>query len=198
MLTQIEAAKKGEITPQIRITAEAEGLPTEQICRGIADGTVVIPANPLHLNLVPCGIGKGLRTKINANIGTSTVECNPANEILKMKTALAYGADAIMDLSTAGDLTALRRQIIATSTAPIGTVPIYEVALRSITRYGSIVEMKAEDIFTVIEEQARDGVDFMTVHCGITINSIERLKKQRRVTDIVSRGGSFLSRMDFT
>jgi phosphomethylpyrimidine synthase len=162
------------------------------VMRGLAAGEIVIPANINHANLIPCGIGKGLRTKVNANIGTSSDFCDLSMELKKCQTAIEFGTDTVMDLSTGGDISAIRKAILNASTVPVGTVPIYQAAIEAIENNGAIVNMTVDDIFSVIEEHAKDGVDFMTVHCGVTQESLARLKKQGRVTDVVSRGGAFL------
>ncbi len=192
-MTQMQAAREGIITPAMRRVAEREGLPAETIRAGVAAGTIVIPANPAHGGLDPTGIGKGLRTKINANIGTSSHYPDPQAELAKLRVALEAGADTVMDLSTGGDLDLSRRLIVRASPAPVGTVPIYQAAVEALARHGSIVAMTADEMFEVIERQAADGVDFMTVHCGVTLSTIERLRHSGRITDIVSRGGSFLT-----
>lgn len=191
-MTQLLAARKGEITEEMAKIAAKEGVDPEFIRKGIASGTIVIPANKNHPRLDPQGIGKGLRTKVNANIGTSTLFPNTEPELLKLRAALAAGADAVMDLSTGGDLDALRRQTLAESRVPVGTVPIYQAALEALKRHESIVALTEDDLFNVIERQAADGVDFITVHCGVTLESVDRLRRQGRVADIVSRGGCFI------
>ena len=191
-MTQMESARKGIITPQMKVVAEAEDLDAEFIREGVARGTIVIPANINHEKLIPCGIGQGLKTKVNANIGTSSDFGDINTELEKLRVAIDAGADTVMDLSTGGDISAIRRTIIAASTAGIGTVPIYQVGIGAIERRGAIVKMTADDIFAVIEEHGRDGVDFVTVHCGVTQVAIDRLKNQGRVADVVSRGGAFL------
>jgi phosphomethylpyrimidine synthase len=138
-------------------------------------------------------VGKGLRTKINANIGTSTDDSDVSAEIQKARIAVKYGADAIMDLSTGGDLTAIRKRIMEEVPAAIGTVPIYEAAIQAIQNRGNLTRMTDDDLFRVLERQAEEGVDFFTIHCGVTRQSIERLRKQGRLMNIVSRGGSFLT-----
>ncbi|MCL4425001.1 MAG: phosphomethylpyrimidine synthase ThiC [Firmicutes bacterium] len=194
-MTQILEARKGNTTRQMRRVAEKEGVSVEQIAEGLVKGTVVIPANRYHANLDPVAIGTGLRTKVNANIGTSTYFPDIERELDKLRLAVEAGADAVMDLSTGSglDIDRSRRRIMAAATVAVGTVPIYQVTIEAIEKRGSIVEMTPEDMFEVIERQAKDGVDFMTVHSGITLESIARLQKQGRVTDIVSRGGSFLT-----
>ncbi|MCD6359105.1 MAG: phosphomethylpyrimidine synthase ThiC, partial [Dehalococcoidia bacterium] len=191
-MTQLEMAKKGVVTTQMKAVAYDEGVDTGFVMRGIADGTIVIPANIGHIKLKPCGIGKGLRTKVNVNLGTSQ-DCNDIElELEKVRVAEKYGADAVMDLSTGGDINEIRRKVISTTSLTIGTVPIYQAGIGAIAKRGSIVDMTAGDMFAAIEEQAKDGVDFVTVHCGVTQAVIARLKKAGRLTGIVSRGGAFL------
>ncbi|MDP6043417.1 MAG: phosphomethylpyrimidine synthase ThiC [Dehalococcoidales bacterium] len=191
-MTQLDLARKGTISPQMKTVAQAEGLAAEFIREGVADGTVVIPANINHANLVSCGIGKGLSTKVNANIGTSPDFGDINTELKKLQVAIDAGADTVMDLSTGGDIPATRRAIVGSSSAAIGTVPIYQAGIEAIERYNAIVKMTADDLFAVIEDNARDGVDFITVHCGVTQSAFGRLKQQGRVADVVSRGGAFL------
>ncbi|MGA8849929.1 MAG: phosphomethylpyrimidine synthase ThiC [Dehalococcoidia bacterium] len=191
-MTQLELARKSTVSPQIKHVAEKEGVETDFIIQGLAAGEIVIPANVNHTNLMPCGIGKGLRTKVNANIGTSSDFCDLNVELRKLQAAIDFGVDTVMDLSTGGDISAIRRAIMRASTVPVGTVPIYQAGIEAIENRGAIVNMAVDEIFTVIEEHAKDGVDFMTVHCGVTQASLARLKKQGRMTDIVSRGGAFL------
>ena len=192
MKTQIELARQGIVSLEVKQVALQEHLSEDIVRQYVAEGKIAVPANPNHRNLKPCGVGKGLRIKVNANIGTSSDYGSVETELEKLHTAVKFGADAVMDLSTGGDITATRRAIIAASPVAIGTVPIYQVAIEAINKRGAIVNMTADDMFAVIEQQAREGVDFMTVHCGVTCESIERLKRQGRVTDIVSRGGAFL------
>jgi phosphomethylpyrimidine synthase len=191
-MTQLEAAKQGKITPQMLKVAESEGLEAEFIRQGIEHGNIVIPANINHTNLKPRGIGKGLSTKINANIGTSSDYGDINTELEKLKVVIESGADAVMDLSTSGDISGIRRSIIAACSLPVGTVPIYQAGIATVARESAMVKMKADDLFKVIEEHARDGVDFVTVHCGVTHAAIARLKQQKRIADVVSRGGAFL------
>ena len=191
-MTQLESARKGIVTPQMKTVAETEGLEAEFIREGVAQGTIVVPANINHTKLVPCGIGRGLSTKVNANIGTSSDFGDMDTELEKLRVAIDAGADTVMDLSTGGDISAIRQAIIAASPLGIGTVPIYQAGIEAIERHDAIVKMTADDLFAVIEEHARDGVDFATVHCGVTQVAIARLKQQGRVADVVSRGGAFL------
>jgi phosphomethylpyrimidine synthase len=192
-MTQLEMARKGKITPQMHKVADAEGVDVELIRERIAKGTLVIPANVNHRHLAPCGVGEGLSTKVNANIGTSSDYGSIKTELAKLEVAVKAGADAVMDLSTGGDIPAIRRAILAASDRCIGTVPLYQAGIGAIKKHGAIVKMTADDIFNAIEDNARDGVDFVTVHCGINREAIARLKQQGRVTDVVSRGGAFIT-----
>ena len=191
-MTQLELARKGTISTQMRLVARSEGIEAEFVRQGVAEGTIVIPANPNHKNLVPCGIGRGLKTKVNANIGTSSDFGNIDTELEKLHVAIKAGADTVMDLSTSGNISAIRQAIIASGPLPVGTVPIYQAGIEAITSYGAIVKMTVDELFRAIEEHARDGIDFMTVHCGVTQSAIVRLRQQGRVADVVSRGGAFL------
>lgn len=191
-MTQLELARQGIISSQMKLVAEYEGLDAEIIRQGVANGLIVIPVNARHSGVIPCGIGQGLRTKVNANIGTSSDYASIDTELEKLRVAINCGADTVMDLSTGGDIAVARRTIIGATSLAIGTVPIYQAAITAVEKYGAIVKMTADDLFAVIEEHARDGVDFMTVHCGVTRSAIARLKQQGRVTDVVSRGGAFL------
>ncbi len=191
-MTQLELARKGVISPQMVQVAEQEKVEAEFVRCGVAEGTIVIPANIRHAALVPCGIGQGLKTKVNANIGTSSDFGGIDTELEKLQVTIDAGADAVMDLSTGGDISAIRRAVIAASPLPVGTVPIYQAGIGAIDRYNAIVKMTVDDLFAAIEEHVRDGVDFITVHCGVTRSAIARLKQQGRVTDVVSRGEAFL------
>ncbi len=190
-MTQILEARKGNITPEMEAVARAEGVGLDHVIEGVANGTIVITRNARHASITPLGIGRGLRTKINANIGTSKDRMSIEDEIEKLKVAVAAGADAVMDLSTGGPIIEIRKEILRHSTVAIGTVPIYQAAVETVGQGRPIVQMDPEMLFRVIEEQAEEGVDFVTVHCGVTISSIERLKRQGRIMDVVSRGGAF-------
>ncbi len=196
--TRIEAARAGEITEEFRKVAEAEGVAVECLVKAIADGTVIITKNTERGDIEPLAVGKGLRTKINANIGSSQDIIDASEELEKLKVAIDAGADAVMDLSTGGDVNAIRRAILDKSTVPIGTVPIYQAAMEARDKGKSFVELTADDIFEVIEMQAAEGVDFITVHCGVTRNSVERIRREGRIMGIVSRGGALtVEWMDF-
>ena len=191
-MTLMEKAGKGIITSEMKRVAEREGVDVALVVRGLSEGIIVIPRNVNHNTLDPMGIGKRLRTKVNANMGTSPDQADIETERQKLRLAIEAGADTVMDLSTGGDIDAVRAAILAEITVPLGTVPIYQAAIEAQNRHGSIVDMTADDIFAIIEKQAQDGVDFMTVHCGVTREAVERLRRQGRLMDVVSRGGSFL------
>jgi len=193
LTTQMEMAKKGQITEEIQAVARDEEESPQKILKRVAEGTVIITRNAQRENVHPVGIGKGLRTKVNANLGTSQDICDLNSEVEKAKVAVKYGADTIMDLSTAGDLDEIRRTIIRAVTVPIGTVPIYQAAIEAAKKKGAIINMTEDDIFNTIEKHAKDGVDFMTVHCGVTKQIVKRLAKHPRLMGVVSRGGTFLA-----
>ncbi|MEW6409418.1 MAG: phosphomethylpyrimidine synthase ThiC [Nitrospirota bacterium] len=192
MTTQIQKAKEGVITPEMESVASAEGLSPEYIREGVARGEIVVVKNARRSGIAPLGIGRGLRTKINANIGTSRDYCNIDEEREKLRILASLGSDAVMDLSTGGPMKEIRRIIIENSPIVVGTVPIYQAAVEAAETKGSVVRMDVNDIFRVIEEHASDGIDFITVHCGLTKAGIQRLKNEGRLLDIVSRGGAFL------
>jgi phosphomethylpyrimidine synthase len=190
-MTRIELAKKGIITDEIKEVALSEGISPERLAADIAEGLTVIPRNINH-NIKSIGIGKGLRTKVNANIGTSKDKVSFDDEMEKLYILVKYGADTVMDLSTGGPIKDLRRLLLSKSPISVGTVPIYETAVIAAENYGRISKMTTDDLFRIIGNHAEEGVDFVTVHCGLTRKAIERLKNEGRVLDIVSRGGSFL------
>ncbi|MFP4082912.1 MAG: phosphomethylpyrimidine synthase ThiC [Candidatus Aminicenantes bacterium] len=190
-MTQIEEAKKGNATEALKKIAGEEDIPSEELIALVAQGKVVIPQNPRHSPVHPVGIGKKLRTKVNVNIGTSVDFPKEEDEIKKVEESLKYQTDTLMDLSTGGDIRKIRQKILDKARIPLGTVPVYEAAINAIDKRGNIVDMTEEDLFATIEAQAKEGVDFMTVHAGLTSKAIDRLKKQGRVADIVSRGGAF-------
>ncbi len=192
-MTQLEMARKNKISEEMEICAEYEGVDPEFIRKGVEDGNIVVIRNKKHKSISPLAIGKGLKTKVNANIGTSKDRTDVDQELNKVRVSIAAGADTIMDLSTGGDIKAIRKAIIKESSLVIGTVPIYQAAVKMLNSNKAIVEMTAEDMFGVIEENGEDGVDFVTVHCGITKKSIGCLEIGGRHLGIVSRGGSFLA-----
>jgi len=180
-------AKMGVITPQMEHVAQIEGMEPEFLREEIAKGRVILPANINHASLKPMGIGKCLKTKINANIGNSAVTSEIDNELKKLNFALKYGADTVMDLSTGGDLNKIREAIIKESPIPIGTVPIYQ----AITWVRKIEDLTGDNLIEVIELQAKQGVDYMTIHAGVLREHLPLVKN--RITGIVSRGGSILA-----
>ncbi|MDL1963482.1 MAG: phosphomethylpyrimidine synthase ThiC [Deltaproteobacteria bacterium] len=192
-MTQLEMARNNKISKEMEICAKSEGVEPEFIRKGVEDGNIVVIRNKKHKSILPLAIGKGLRTKVNANIGTSKDRIDLDVELEKVKICIAAGADAIMDLSTGGDIRAIRKIIIKESSLIIGTVPVYQAAVQMLNSKKAIIEMIAEDMFGVIEENGEDGVDFITVHCGITKKSIGCLEIGERHLGIVSRGGSFLA-----
>ncbi len=192
-MTQLEFAKKGKTTAEMIQVSRDEGLTIDFIRKGLAEGIIVIPKNKKHNIARPCGIGKGLRTKINANIGTSKDSSNIANELKKLEESVRLGADTIMDLSTGPRIEETRRQILARSKVPVGTVPIYEIVIKGLKKHGSIAGIMTDEMFAVIEQQAKEGVDFFTIHAGVTRKALSVLKENARLLDIVSRGGAFLA-----
>ena len=189
-MTQLEKARKGVLTEEMKQSAAREGVSPEAIRQGIVDGTIVICRNINHTAIEPLAIGLGLRTKVNANIGTSRDNQDLKLELEKLSVAIAAGADAVMDLSTGGNLADIRKAVMAKSSVAIGTVPIYQAAVKTLEEKKAISEMTPDDLFGVIEENGRDGVDFITVHCGVNRESVAAVEAQGRVLGIVSRGGS--------
>ncbi|MCX7862120.1 MAG: phosphomethylpyrimidine synthase ThiC [Bacteroidales bacterium] len=191
-MTQMQYAISGKITDEMLQVAKDEQVSPEWLCYEIAQGTIVLPKNKHH-SFKPKAIGKGLSVKINANIGTSPLRCNLNEELEKMNIAIKYGADAIMDLSTGGNLRHILKTIVSNSSVMVGTVPIYSVATKVLNEDLSGIEnLDFEDVFTEIEEQAKIGVDFMTLHCGITKRSLTFLDNDKRIMGVVSRGGSII------
>ena len=187
--TQMEAARKGIITKEMKIVAEKENIEISQLVELLACGKVVIPANKNHICLDPYGIGNALKTKINVNLGTSKDCLNLDVEMEKVNAAVLMGAEAIMDLSTFGDTRAFRTKLTSTCPAVIGTVPIYD----AVVYYNKpLNEITAKEWLDVVRMHAIDGVDFMTIHCGLNRNTVERFKNNKRLTNIVSRGGSLI------
>ena len=196
MATQMQLAREGKVTDAMRHVAEEEHVAVETVRERVAKGTIAICANVNHLaqgNFQPRGVGEGLRTKVNANIGTSSTFPEIAPELEKLDEAVKCGADAVMDLSTGDGIDESRRRIIEHSPIMVGTVPLYQATVRSIREHGAVVEMTDDDILETIEAHAKDGADFMTLHCGVTRAAIEAMRAQGRVMDIVSRGGSFIA-----
>ncbi len=193
MATQMQLARQGIITDAMRTVAQQEGVSEEFIRASVAEGTIAICANVKHKNLIPRGVGQGLKVKVNANIGTSSSFPDIEPELVKLRAAVDAGADAVMDLSTGNNISASRRAIIENSTVMVGTVPMYQATVETIKKRGAVVEMTKEDLFDVIRMQAADGADFMTLHCGITKSVLKALTEEGRIMDVVSRGGSFIT-----
>lgn len=187
--TQMEAAKKGIITKEMEVVAEKENIEIEKLRELVACGKVAIPANINHKSLSPEGIGEGLKTKINVNLGVSGDCADYVNEFEKVKMSIEFGAEAIMDLSNYGKTNTFRKQLIDYSPAMIGTVPMYD-AIGYLEK--DLLEIKAEDFLRVVEAHAVEGVDFMTIHAGLNKRSVESFKRSKRLTNIVSRGGSLI------
>ena len=187
--TQLQAARKGYLTAQMRQVLAQEHLHQDDLLERVAQGHIVIPANHQHKQLQARGIGKGLSTKINVNLGVSEDCCNVELELAKVRRSVELSADAIMDLSTFGDTGRFRRLLIETCPVMVGTVPVYD----AVARYGKdVASISVDDFFDVVRLHAEDGVDFMTIHAGLTRTALERLHNTPRLTHIVSRGGSIL------
>ena len=191
-MTQRMKALKRIVTKEMKAVAREEGVSPEWLRKKIASGQTVIPANRNHRGLKPIGIGEGLRIKVNTNIGTSSDHVDLDEELQKLEVSIQAGTDTVMDLSTGGDIDGIRKEIIRHSPIPVGTVPIYEAAIEAAKKRKALAKMRAGDLFEVIERQAEEGVDFITVHCGVTQNAVERLRQAHRLLGVVSRGGSFL------
>ena len=187
--TQMEAAKKGIITPQMEIVAEKEKMAPDELMSLVAKGQAAIPANINHTSLSPEGIGTGLKTKINVNLGISGDCKDYSIEMEKVDMAIEYGAEAIMDLSNYGKTNTFRKRLIEKSPAMIGTVPMYD-AIGYLEK--DLLEITAGDFLKVVRAHAEEGVDFMTIHAGINKRAIEAFKREGRRMNIVSRGGSLL------
>ncbi|MBO3762970.1 MAG: phosphomethylpyrimidine synthase ThiC [Candidatus Brockarchaeota archaeon] len=188
----MKVAQRGSFTKEMEAVAKEEGIEVEILRQRIARGTVVIPRN-IDRELKPVGIGEGLTTKVNVNIGTSTTYVNLDLELEKVKVAIEYGADTLMDLSTGGDLDEIRRKFLKITNVPFGTVPIYQASLETAKKKGAVVYMTEDEIFDTIEKHLKDGVDFITVHTGITKELVSKLKNSSRLTGVVSRGGAILA-----
>ncbi len=191
-MTQRTEAIRGTITQEMKLVAEYEGIAPEQVRAGLADGTIAIPKNRTRAFPHVRGIGRGLRTKINANIGSSPYHMNMAEEIEKLHAAVKYGADAVMDLSLGSEIIEIRREILRQSPVMIGTVPIYQTAFELSSAQRDITDMTIKDFLKTVQNQAEEGVDFMTVHSGVNLQALHALQSQTRLLDVVSRGGSFL------
>jgi phosphomethylpyrimidine synthase len=190
-MTRIETARKGTISDEIRGVAQREQLDPEQLRKAVGDGTVVVVKN-VNRDIEPMAIGACTRIKINANIGTSSARTDLSEEIEKMEVAVKHGADAVMDLSTAGDLGAIRTELLKRCPCVVGTVPLYEMADVARSKGKSVLDLTGDEMFEVVEEHCRQGVDFLTLHCGVTSQSVARFKEVRRLAGAVSRGGTIM------
>lgn len=193
MTTQIIEAQKGNITEEMRYIAVKEGVTPEFVRDKVAQGRIVILKNNRRKDVIPTAVGEGMTVKINANIGTSMERSNLETELDKVKIIEATGADVLMDLSTGSDIDGTRKQILAATRLPIGTVPMYQAGKEALDEHKDIAKLSKEKLFADIRKQCEDGIDFITVHCGVTKFVVDQLEKQGRVTDIVSRGGSMLA-----
>ncbi|MCL7476439.1 MAG: phosphomethylpyrimidine synthase ThiC, partial [ANME-2 cluster archaeon] len=191
-MSLIDEANKGNITDVMKEVAVAEGVEPEFVRRGVAAGRIVIPVTP-YRDIKHCGIGKGLRTKVNASIGTSSDIMDISLEIEKAKVAEAAGADTLMELSTGGDFLDIRKQVIDAVSLSVGCVPLYQAFIEAARKYGSVVDMKEDDLFKATVDQAKLGTNFMAIHTGINLFTVERLKKQGRYGGLCSRGGAFMT-----
>jgi len=191
--TLLEELRQGNVPAVLEDLASGEGLDTAELVTALLEGTAVVPYNATRKMERPCIVGGGTRTKVNANIGTSSDYTGIEDELVKLRAAVDAGADAVMDLSTGGPIDKVRDTVVANSPIPVGSVPIYQAAVRALDERGSIVAMTTDDMFRAIEDHCASGVDFITVHCGVTAGVLEALKANPRIADIVSRGGAFLA-----
>lgn len=191
-MTIVEDAKRGLITEEMKIVAASEGVTEDFIRRSIAGGHIVIPMSP-YRKVKLCGIGSGLRTKVNASIGTSSDINDIEEEIEKARQAELAGADSLMELSTGGDLLDIRRRVIAATKLSVGSVPLYQAFIEAARKKGGAIFMDEDDLFRITEEQAKLGTNFMAIHTGINYETVKRLKHQGRHGGLVSRGGAFMT-----
>jgi phosphomethylpyrimidine synthase len=196
-ISQINAARSGRITAAVAAAAAYENIQPQALAELIADGKAVLPYNILrgeaHRQIKPYAIGKGLSIKVNANLGASPQDYCLAAELDKLKTAVDAGTHAVMDLSCGGDIDLVRKRVIEESPVMVGSVPIYNAVAKALAGKREPEDITADEMFAAIEKHAQDGIDFVTVHCGVTQSAVARLRKQGRITDIVSRGGSILA-----
>ncbi len=193
MTTQLIEAKNGNLTEEMEYVAQKEGICKNKVLKNVANGSLVILKNNTRKDVIPTAVGNGVTVKINANIGTSLERSSLNEELDKVKIIETTGADVLMDLSTGADIDDVRRKIIASTKLPIGTVPIYQAGKEALDEFRDISKLSKDKFFSDIEKQCKDGVDFITVHCGVTKFVVEQLEKQGRLCDIVSRGGSMLA-----
>ncbi|MDD5027321.1 MAG: phosphomethylpyrimidine synthase ThiC [Candidatus Omnitrophica bacterium] len=192
-MTQLECAKNNKLTSLMRKICQQEGVSAQNLLRYIKEGKVVLLKNRFHNLAKPCAVGFSLRTKVNSNLGTSTDKSRIKEELKKLAVSIRYGADTVMDLSVGGNLRLVRNRILKFSTIPVGTVPVYEIAVNAQRKKGDFLSFGPDDILDVLEAQAEEGVDFFTIHSGVTRDNLRVLKKNRRVLGIVSRGGAIIA-----
>lgn len=185
----MEAARKGILTEEMKTVAQKEGIPAEKLMALIAEGKAIIPCNKNHKALSPSGVGAALKTKINVNLGTSRDQVDLDAELEKVKSAVSLGAEAIMDLSSCGDTRAFRKKLTESCPAMIGTVPIYDAV---VYYHKALAKITSEEWIDIVKMHAEDGVDFMTIHCGINRETAAKFKRTKRMMNIVSRGGSII------
>lgn len=188
----IRDARAGIVNEEMRAVAKAEGITEEFVMRGVAGGHIVIPVSP-YRKVKVCGIGEGLRTKVNASIGTSSDIVDIDMEVAKARQAEMAGADTLMELSTGGDFQAIRKSVVAATSLSVGSVPLYQAFIEAARKDGAVVHMKEDDLFRITAEQAKLGTNFMAIHTGINYETIKRLKNQGRHGGLVSRGGAFMT-----
>jgi phosphomethylpyrimidine synthase len=191
-MTQLSEAREGKITPAMEQVAQKEAIAPELVRQGVAEGTIVIPCNNQRNGMIPTGIGAGLRTKVSASVGLYGSGAGIDVEVQKIRAAVAAGADSIMDLSVSGQIDSMRLQTLAATSTPVGTLPLYQAISEAAGKRGSPVHMTVDDLFDVIERQAADGVDFLALHCGTTMDIVQRAKQEGRIDPLVSYGGSHL------
>ena len=191
-MTILEDAKRGINTDEMKTVAKDEGVTIDFVRRGMAEGRIVIPISP-YRKVKICGIGEGLRTKVNASVGTSSDITDVEMELEKVRQAELAGADTIMELSTGGDFAEIRRRVVGATSLSVGSVPLYQAFIEAAIKHGAVVHMKEDDLFRITAEQAKLGTNFMAIHTGINLETMERLKRQGRTGGLVSRGGAFLT-----
>ncbi len=191
-MSLVRDAQNGNVTEEMKAVAQVEGVDPDFVRRGIASGRIVIPISP-YRETMACGIGKGMRTKVNASVGTSSDIVDIDLEVRKAEIAEKAGADSLMELSTGGDLVEVRKRVIAATSLSVGSVPLYQAFIEAIEKNGAVVHMDPDDLFRITAEQAKLGTNFMAIHTGINLLTVERLKKQGRYGGLCSRGGAFMT-----
>ena len=191
-MSLVRDAQNGTVTEEMKVVAQVEGVDPEFVRKGVASGRIVIPVSP-YRETRACGVGKGMRTKVNASVGTSSDIVDIDLEVEKAKMAEKAGADSLMELSTGGDLVEVRKRVIAATPLSVGSVPLYQAFIEAIDKNGAVVDMNPDDLFRITEEQAKLGTNFMAIHTGINLLTVERLKNQGRYGGLCSRGGAFMT-----